>query len=166
MRMKFRRQTGRDRDTTKLTMTAMIDIVFLLLVFFVMTFKVLAPEGEFRIAMPAKAASTLSAPVADLPPLVVRLTAHPDGRLAHIALGDRKLAGFDDLHLQLREIIGDEPGPEARRTTELELDCDEHLNYEHVIDAVTAVSGYISPERRRIVRLIDKIHFSPPRRGE
>ena len=128
-------------------MTAMIDIVFLLLVFFVMTFKVLGPEGDFMLTMSAEAASQIAGPVVDLPPLLVRLAAHPDGRLATISLGLRELSSFDDLHLQLRELIGDEPSPELRREIELELQCDEHLNYEHVIDAITAVSGYISPDR-------------------
>ncbi len=164
--MKFNRQTRGKGDKANLTMTAMIDIVFLLLVFFVMTFKVLAPEGDFMIAMPAKAFGGVPQSPPDSLPLVVRLTAHPDGRLAQIALNQRRLASFKDLHLQLRELIGDEPGPDVRRQTELELACDEHLNYEYVIDAITAVSGYISPDRGRVVRLIDKIQFSPPKNGE
>ncbi len=164
--MKFNRLTRSGRDKTRLTMTAMIDIVFLLLVFFVMTFKVLAPEGDFMITMPAKAFGDVPQSAPDNLPLVVRLRAHRDGRLAQIMLNQRQLASFDDLHLQLRELIGDEPGPDLRRQTELELACDEHLNYEYVIDAITAVSGYISPDRGRVVRLIEKIQFSPPRTGE
>ena len=50
------RNTGRGEQETNLQMTAMIDIVFLLLVFFVMTFKIIAPEGDFNIKMPAQAA--------------------------------------------------------------------------------------------------------------
>ena len=41
----------------ELQMTPMIDIVFQLLVFFVMTFKIAAMEGDFNIKMPAAAPS-------------------------------------------------------------------------------------------------------------
>ena len=39
-------------EEIKLNMTAMIDIVFQLLVFFIMTFKVVALEGDFNVKMP------------------------------------------------------------------------------------------------------------------
>ncbi len=50
--MKIRNTQRPARDKDDLKMTAMIDIVFLLLIFFVMTFKVLAPEGDFNVKMP------------------------------------------------------------------------------------------------------------------
>ena len=41
-----------ERKKNQLNMTSMIDIVFLLLVFFVMTFKIVELEGDFSIRMP------------------------------------------------------------------------------------------------------------------
>ena len=55
------------------------------------------------------------------------------------------------------------PGAEA---TEVELECDYHLRYEYVMDAITAVSGYIdrTPDgQAQIVELVKKIKFSPPK---
>jgi len=49
---------GQDREGVKLDMTSMIDIVFQLLVFFVMTFKITSLEGDFNINMPATGAPT------------------------------------------------------------------------------------------------------------
>ena len=43
---------GRSRQNLSLQLTSMIDVVFLLLVFFILTFKVVAPEGNFSLAMP------------------------------------------------------------------------------------------------------------------
>jgi hypothetical protein len=36
------------------------------------------------------------------------------------------------------------------------------LKYEYVVDAVTAVSGYLSSDDQTVVRLIEKIRFAPP----
>ncbi|MFY7967519.1 MAG: ExbD/TolR family protein, partial [Pirellulaceae bacterium] len=36
----------------ELQMTSMIDIVFLLLIFFITTFKIAAQEGDFNVKMP------------------------------------------------------------------------------------------------------------------
>ena len=50
------RNTGRGDDgEVKLEMTPMIDIVFQLLVFFIMTFKIVSQEGDFNIKMPRAA---------------------------------------------------------------------------------------------------------------
>ncbi len=37
-------------DRAELQLTSMIDVVFLLLIFFVMTFKIAAQEGDFSIS--------------------------------------------------------------------------------------------------------------------
>ena len=45
------------RDEEEMDITPMIDIVFLLLIFFMLTLKILAPEGDFNINMPIGQAS-------------------------------------------------------------------------------------------------------------
>ena len=61
------RRRTRPHDTIRLQMAAMIDVVFLLLVFFVMTFRIVPVEGDFNVKMPLHAdcksrrRSTLSA---------------------------------------------------------------------------------------------------------
>ena len=53
--MKVRNQ--REQEKIEIQMTPMIDIVFQLLVFFIMTFKVVSMEGDFNIKMPLAAPS-------------------------------------------------------------------------------------------------------------
>ena len=53
--MKVRNTSRRSEENVELMMTPMIDIVFQLLVFFIMTFKIVAPEGDFNIKMPMAA---------------------------------------------------------------------------------------------------------------
>ena len=48
--------------------------------------------------------------------------------------------------------------------TELELDCDPWLKYDHVVSAITAASGIVQGDE--VVPLIQKIKFSPPRKAK
>jgi hypothetical protein len=48
--------------------------------------------------------------------------------------------------------------------TELELDCDPGLKYDHVVSAITAASGIV--QGTEVVPLIQKIKFSPPRKQQ
>jgi biopolymer transport protein ExbD len=154
--MRIRHSDRSEGGKDKLQMTAMIDIVFLLLIFFVMTFKVLAPEGDFNIKMPQKPGRE-ALPPGDFPPLVVQLRAAQSGRLAAIRLGDRSLSSFGELRREIRRLVGDDAGPGSAAGAEVELKCDADLHFEHVIDAVTAVSGYVADDGRSIVKLIDNI---------
>ena len=63
-----------------LNMTSMIDIVFLLLVFFVMTFKIVELEGDFSVRMPLAGSDSVTMDPTDLP-LKLRLMADENGRL-------------------------------------------------------------------------------------
>ena len=93
----------------------MIDIVFLLLVFFVMTFRVVTPEGSFNVRMPQMAAPSRDVPPpTELPPLVVKLRAAPGGRLAGIRLGEQNLADFAELRREVRQLVGDDGGARLR----------------------------------------------------
>ena len=46
----------------------------------------------------------------------------------------------------------------------MEIDADYGLHYEYVIEAITAVSGYVDPETGLIKKLVEKIKFAPPHR--
>jgi len=158
------RNAGKHDDKVEIMMTPMIDIVFQLLIFFIMTFKIIAPEGDFNIKMPLAAPSEGLPDDNQLPPMKVRLRATDSGRLASIQLGQRTLPDFKSLQMQVRDIVGDDRGPgSVAASTEVELDCDYKLRFESVIDAITAVSGYVAGDGQNIVKLIEKIKFSAPR---
>ncbi len=151
-------------DATKnsLDMTSMIDIVFLLLIFFVMTFKIVEMEGDFSVKMPLASSSTNTIDPTDLP-LKLRLRANEAGKLTDMSLNDIDL-GTDFIELQNNVITlvssatpgADDMGPE------LEIDTDYNLRYEYVIQAITSVSGYKDGDQ--VVKLIEKIKFAKPRR--
>ena len=158
--MKIRHTT--EPEKIQLQMTPMIDIVFQLLIFFIMTFKIVALEGDFNIRMPSSAPAE-SSMTDDSIPMKLRLTAAEDGQLTGIRLNERGFESFDQLHEYVLSLVGTDVGPEGGGH-EIELDCDYGLNYEHVIAAITAVTGRVS-EDGQVVKLIEKIKFSPPKQS-
>ena len=140
-------------------LTPMIDVVFLLLTFFLITLKIVRPEGDFQVNMPQPVAAPTPL-VQDALPIYIRLRATADGKLADICLGDRSLSDdFGALRSAMRRLTDD--GSASARQTCVRLDCDYQLRYEYLVAAITAVSGYV--ERDRIVALVDGIELAPPR---
>jgi biopolymer transport protein ExbD len=152
---------SKEEGKVEMMMTPMIDIVFQLLTFFIMTFKIAAQEGDFNIKMPLAASGGM--PEESSVPMKIRLTANPGGQLAGIQMNDRSFAGFPQLHQFIIGVIGSDRGPgSVQATAEVELDCDYDLRYEEVVNAVTSVSGYVGSDGQ-VVKLIEKLKFSPPR---
>lgn len=164
--MKLRQHEGRIKS--ELNMTSMIDIVFLLLVFFVMTFKIVDQEGDFTVRMPL--ADQNQGPSVDDPqlPLTLRLVADDNGTLTSMRLNEVELGAdaqaFEKLRGMIVGLVGDTSGPEASdvEKPELEIDTDYNLRYENIIKAITAVSGYSVGDET--VKLIEKIKFAAPRK--
>ena len=182
-------------------MTAMIDVVFQLLTFFMLTLKSVVVEGDFNIRMPL-GASAGAAEENPIPPLILKMTATPEGRLAGVQMGGKSIVGQDllgelgsaDALLEQAMAAGagnQGPMKQARRAkeeaaqkltatlqaqivdtfgndlsraelTELELDCDPGLKYDHVVSAITAASGILKGDE--VVPLIQKIKFAPPKK--
>ena len=160
--MKIRNEA--EKEKIELQMTPMIDIVFQLLIFFVMTFKVVQMEGDFNIKMPTSAPSNNTTPDELLPPMTLRLAAGSDGRLAGIKLNERQFNDFNALHAHIMDLVGTDAGPdEGLAGAEVEIDSDFNLRYENVVAAITAVTGHRTDDGT-IVKLIEKIKFSPPKK--
>jgi biopolymer transport protein ExbD len=160
------RNVKAEGDKIEIQMTPMIDIVFQLLVFFIMTFKIVAAEGDFNIKMPIGAPREGLPDPNQLPPMKLKLRADSNGQLVSMRLNEKGFSRGDwgALRGYIIGILGDDRGPNSiQASAEVELDCDYDLRYEHVIDAITAVSGYKSDDDN-VVKLIEKIKFSPPKR--
>ena len=162
--MKLRRTASSSSDRVDIMMTPMIDIVFLLLIFFLFSFKIVAVEGDFNIRMPAPGSGTPN--IEAQLPIRIQLSSDEAGNLTGIQMADRRLPNFAALHDEVMDIVGSDAGPNAAAAdTEAELDCDYNLKYQYVIRAITAISGYVTPDGH-IVKLIQKIKFSPPKKPE
>ena len=159
--MKIRNREEAHRS--QLSMTSMIDIVFLLLVFFVMTFKIVELEGDFSIRMPLASQDTQQVVDPTDLPLKLRLRADESGHLTSMALNDIDLGvDFDALRGNVVQLVGTAAPVEGDEGPEIEIDTDYNLRYEYIIRSITAVSGY--KDGPRVVKLIEKIKFAKPRR--
>ena len=116
-------------------MTAMIDIVFLLLVFFVMTFQVVPQEGEFPVDFGTTSAAAIE--VEPRLPLQLRLRADSNGDLSELRLNGRILSGRAELQDLLVSLADDR----ALQDRPLHLACDYDLAYEEVIKTLDMVTG-------------------------
>jgi biopolymer transport protein ExbD len=146
----------------ELSMTSMIDVVFLLLIFFVMTFKIVEQEGDFSIRMPLASNQTGRIDPTDLP-LKLRLVADDNGRLISMSLNEISLGtDFDKLRSSIVQLVGSTAPIEGEDGPEIEIDTDYNLRYEYIIRSITAVSGY--KDGNQVVKLIEKIKFAKPRR--
>lgn len=159
--MKIRNRDDRSEDKIELQMTPMIDIVFQLLVFFIMTFKIVTQEGDFNVKMPLAAASGAQVDPTALD-MTLRLTSNAEGQLTGIKLNDQTFQAFDELHRHVIGLVGGDQPDSFRESAEIEIDADYQLKYSYVIEAITSVTGYRTPENE-IVKLIEKIRFSPPK---
>ena len=167
--MKIRGKSSDANEKIELQMTPMIDIVFQLLVFFIMTFNVVAQEGDFNIRMPALGAPQDVLEEIDKQTLKVRMRADDAGNLKELKLNDAVLSGsgnpFANLHSKILSKVQDVGGPnEADNLLEVEFDCDYDLKYNNVIEAITAVTGSRSRDSDKIERLIENIKFAQPKK--
>jgi len=142
-------------------MTPMIDVVFQLLTFFMLTLKTIVTEGDFDIRMPL-GPSQGAMEEDPIPPIRVRIIAGPEGELTNMSLNGVAVGGYDELRTRIIDLVGTGPGSRADKA-EVELDCDYGLKYDHVVQAITAVSGAVQDDGT-IVELIKKIKFAPPKR--
>jgi biopolymer transport protein ExbD len=148
-------------EKLQLQMTPMIDVVFQLMVFFVFTFKITLPEGDFNVRMPAQAGET--AMPSETPLLKVRLHANENRELSGIELGDIQVTSntpFLELQSRIRGMVDDSAGP-GSVDQEVEIEADYDLRYKYVMNAMTAITGYIDPATGNRHKLIEKVRFAP-----
>ena len=155
------RLTATETEEIKLNMTSMIDIVFQLLVFFVMTFNPVAYEGDFSVKMPLSSADAPSEEIEDLPTIIsVSLASDPAGNLTNI-LVDSDPVDQADLYGGLTKAIESrlarEGNPDSTTETEVDFDIAPALKYSFTVAAIEAVSG--KKEGDVVTKLISRIKF-------
>ena len=150
-------------DKIAIDMTPMIDVVFQLITFFMLTLKDVAVEGDFDIKMPL-GPSKGAVSETEIPPIRVKMTAEADGSRSSLLMNGSAVGDFDELRRKIVDLVGTGPGSNADKA-EVELDCDYGLRYDNVVRAITAVSGVVQPDGT-IVDLVKKIKFTPPKKAK
>ncbi len=159
--MKFKKPAP---SKVEIPMAPMIDIVFQLLIFFMLNLKIIAPEGNFNINMPIGAPSNQTSEK-NLPDIKVGLRSDANGNLTQLTLGQKNLgnddAAFSRLNSEILKIIV-RPGNPLTKDVEVEIDADYELHYKYIIQAVSKCTGRYDPQTKQVVRYIEKIKFAPP----
>jgi hypothetical protein len=84
-----------------------------------------------------------------LPPVMVRLEAAQDGRLAGVRLIDKPLRNLSSLCDELVRLVGDDCVPRSvRATVEVQFDCDSNLQLCHVFEAKDTVASHVTEDGR------------------
>jgi biopolymer transport protein ExbD len=151
-----------DVQRVELNMTPMIDVVFQLLAFFLLTFRVFTQEGDFNIEMPsAMPRPGVPQEEQQLPKKLI-MRADAKGELASMRLDEIGVPNMESLNKLIRTQVGTGDVPASgRKDAEVEFVCDPHLKYLYVIQAIDAVSG-VRRSDGSVVPLIEKLKFSPP----
>lgn len=159
------RGTNKPGNDIKLDMTSMIDIVFQLLAYFVLTFKVTSMEGDFSVNMPMAANVSQQMMEKLDKTIVVRLTRTADGNVGPIDVdyGADHQSFSDELRFQrlrdyVKSLVLQPRDPSAGGEFEVEFDIDRDLAYDFTIRAIEAVSGE-PQDGGRITPLVEKIRF-------
>ena len=152
--MRFRHQTKTPATSGRLQMSSMIDVVFLLLIFFVMTFQIVAVEGQFQVTSAADSRQGKQSDLTDVP-VEITLSADADGHLSGIAMNGRTVESIDRLNGRVRELVA-----AVGSDLKARLRCDEHLRYRYTIDAMTACKGYLDTggEKVELIRDVQLIN--------
>ncbi|WP_010586510.1 ExbD/TolR family protein [Schlesneria paludicola] len=144
-------------------MAPMIDIVFQLLIFFMLNLKIVSPEGNFNINMPIGPPS--AAADQGLPEIKVGLHSDRDGNLTQITFGSKNLgnddAAFEQLNKEILTYIG-RPGNPLTKEVEVEIDADFETQYKYVVRAISKCTGKFDPNTKQIARYVEKIKFAAP----
>jgi biopolymer transport protein ExbD len=160
------RRGAKALDKIELQMTPMIDIVFQLNIFFLFTFKIVLPEGDFNIRMPSAAAAR-AIEMSESIPMTLVMKAGADGQLTELRLAGRSFGNGPDafvgLRQQIRRAVADAGGPGKASDLEVEIDADYGLNYDYVVRAMTAITGYVD-ESGQPQELITRVKFTPPKK--
>lgn len=155
-----------ENEDIKLNMTAMIDVVFQLLVFFILTFKIVALEGDFNVKMPLASTDPPTENIENLTTLItVKLNAGENGMIAGIDVDDglqsQSLTGpdmFSELTNFVESVLANNADPSTAEDIEVEFDIDYSLKYQFTVKAIGSVSGKVLPDDT-VKTLIEKIKF-------
>jgi len=146
-----------------INMTPMIDVVFQLMAFFLMTFKVSTVEGDFNLKLPKDERSAGPANT-QVEMIDVILKAKPDGDLLYVQIGGKApfgggLRGFADLTTQVALKV--KQAREAdQEVPEIQIDADDNLRYENIISTIAHVSSHYDAEGKA-EPLATKVKFKP-----
>lgn len=151
------------RSGVELNMTPMIDVVFQLLAFFLMTFRVSVVEGDFELRLPAPdGPNRFDQAVQSSERIVVRIQSDERGEPVELLLDSQSIpigpGAFNRLRVEFLRISAQAQSAGVPLPT-LEITADDRLQYEFVARAIAAASPRLD-DRGRPAPLVKAVHFA------
>jgi|GEM_PF-90341 len=176
--MKFRNTYSQD-DEIEVQMAPMIDVVFQLLIFFMLSLKIISPEGDFSINMPLGPAKATDNTEIQPVKLILSMKADSNGVLREMRLGntpfpipaaENPTQAEDAVFRSLNGFIGNFMAKQEQgqsKDIELEIRADYNLFSKYTLKAVDACSGKLMKTESGDIKpkyYIKNIKFSRPKR--
>ena len=165
--MRFRKRFG-NGGKPELKTAALIDVVFLLLIFFMLSLKITAKEGDLKLNMPVVGKGIICLPA----PIPVKLLANDDGSLASLLFNHKPLgtgeAAFQKLSEKVSAAVGMRNGKPLNADVDIEIEADYNLDYKYAVKALSACTGKMEKTAdgdARLVRYVERIRFAPPKKA-
>lgn len=161
------RRAKKSDQEVKGDMTPMIDMVFQLLIFFILTLNIVDPEGDFYLRLPKPGSAQAQQNDLMQKPLRITLVSNIDGDLTRVFIGDKPCKmrtstdpDENDVRARIRSAMGTAAG--AKEDFEIELGWGgpgaTSLKYRYVLKMVGICTGERQPDGT-VKTLVEKIKF-------
>lgn len=157
----------RDSQEVKGDMTPMIDMVFQLLIFFILTLNIVDPEGDFNLRLPKPGSAQASENDIVSTPLRITMVSDTEGHLTGAFIGEKRCKmktttdpDEADVRARVRAAMGDSAG--AAEDFSIELGWGgpgrDTLRYRYVLKMIGICTGERQPDGT-VKTLVEKIKF-------
>src|SRR5262245_32228724 len=157
------RMNRRKPDDVELNVTAMLDMAFQLLTFFILTFRPAPVEGQvlLRMPLPQPVAGVQSGemagdrasnpnPLAELNTLVISAVANESGGLRQLAIGETTMnSSLSTLDSKLGKLLGDE----GSAFQQVIIQVDSRLRYEELMQVIEVCTRQKLPSGQPLTKL-------------
>lgn len=128
-----KRKKGVGGDQMELQLTSMIDVIFQLLIYFVITANFMIDEGTILATLPGNAAEN-DTPPPPTTPLLIELTSADDGVTYTLRANGQQIDGVGQLYGYLQNRLGSGMSPEDP----VEIKPNGDVRWQHVVNVFNA----------------------------
>jgi biopolymer transport protein ExbD len=152
------RKDNREQEDVELNVTAMLDMAFQLLAFFILTFSPPLLESEFWLRLPPPKPIASDRPIFPRPAggalpamktLNISASADKEGRLELLGVGEQRVGGLSELDARLRTIFHDPASP----FEQVLLQVGPGLHYEDLLEVVAVCAKQTLADGRKLSKL-------------
>ena len=157
-----RRKKKNSHSEVELNVTAMLDMAFQLLAFFILTFKPAPIEGQVSLRLPPPQVAVVvkggqvagsdesnKNPVTGVNTLTISVFADPNGSIASLGVGETQVSGVAALSGKLKEVFADPGNPFDQVIIQVSDAC----RYDELMKIVEICTKQVLPDGKKLSKL-------------